>query len=77
MTASARMANLQEPGFVGSHTEFLEPTAHTTWNGDVTSAAERVATLGGDDVVGVVLAVFRLVHTSLRYTPGATTPGDG
>ena len=29
----------------------------------------------GDDVVGIVLALHRFVHTSLRYTPGATYIG--
>ena len=38
---------------------------HTEWNGDVSAAAERIAAVTGDDVVGIVLALHRFVHTSL------------
>ena len=36
---------------------------------------QRIAAVTGDDVVGIVLALHRFVHTSLRYTPGATYIG--
>ena len=48
---------------------------HTEWDGDVAAAAERIAAVTGDDVVGIVLALHRFVHTSLQYTPGATYIG--
>lgn len=75
VTVSPRLAELRAPAFRDEHLEFLERTAHTAWNGDVAASAERVAALGGDDVVGVVLAVHRFVHSSLTYMPGSTYIG--
>ena len=43
---------------------------HTEWDGDVSAAAERIAAVTGDDVVGIVLALHRFVHTSLRVHAG-------
>ena len=41
----------------------------------MSAAAKRIAAVAGDDVVGIVLALHRFVHTSLDYTPGATYIG--
>jgi transglutaminase-like putative cysteine protease len=75
VTTSPRLADLRTAAFRDLHLEYLEPTAHTRWNGEVAASAARVAGLGGDDVVGVVLALHRFVHSSLTYTPGATYIG--
>lgn len=75
VTVSPRLAAIEDPAFRDEHLEFLAPTSHTSWNGDVSAAAKRIAGVTGDDVVGVVLALHRFVHTSLEYTPGATYIG--
>ncbi|MGH9276432.1 MAG: transglutaminase N-terminal domain-containing protein, partial [Acidimicrobiales bacterium] len=75
VTVSPRMAAIADPGFRDEHLEYLAPTSHTGWNGEVSAAASRIAAATGDDVVGVVLALHRFVHTSLQYTPGATYIG--
>jgi transglutaminase-like putative cysteine protease len=75
VTVSPRLAELDDEGFIDEHLEYLSPTAHTAWNGDVSTAARRVRDMAGDDVVGVVLGLHRFVHTSLDYIPGATYIG--
>jgi len=75
VTVSPRLAELERASFRDAHIELLSPSEHTEWNGDVSSAAQRIAAVTGDDVVGIVLALHRFVHTSLEYTPGATYIG--
>lgn len=75
VTVSPRRAELERRDFRDAHIELLSRSEHTEWNGDVAAAAERVAAAAGDDVVGIVLALHRFVHTSLEYTPGATYIG--
>jgi transglutaminase-like putative cysteine protease len=75
VTVSPRRAELDRPEFREAHVEYLGRSEHTTWNGEVSAAAQRIAETAGDDVVGIVLALHRFVHTSLEYTPGATYIG--
>jgi transglutaminase-like putative cysteine protease len=75
VTVSPRVAELSDPGFRDIYVEYLSRSMHTEWDGDVAAAAERIAAVTGDDVVGIVLALHRFVHTSLQYTPGATYIG--
>jgi transglutaminase-like putative cysteine protease len=75
VTVSPRRADLEAGAFRETHVEYLGRTEHTDWNGEVSEAAQRIATVTGDDVVGIVLALHRFVHTSLEYTPGATYIG--
>jgi transglutaminase-like putative cysteine protease len=75
VTVSPRVAELSDPSFRDTYVEYLSRSMHTEWDGDVSAAAERIAAVTGDDVVGIVLALHRFVHTSLQYTPGATYIG--
>jgi transglutaminase-like putative cysteine protease len=75
VSVSPRVAALSDPAFRDEHLEYVTPTTHTAWNGDVSASAQRIAATTGDDVVGIVLALHRFVHTSLEYTPGATYIG--
>jgi transglutaminase-like putative cysteine protease len=75
VTVSPRVAELSEPAFLDEHLEYLSPTSHTAWDGEVSDTAERIRAASGDDVVGIVLALHRFVHTSLTYTPGITYIG--
>jgi transglutaminase-like putative cysteine protease len=75
VTVSPRVAELSDASFRDQYVEYLSRSMHTEWDGDVSSAAERIAAITGDDVVGIVLALHRFVHTSLQYTPGATYIG--
>ena len=75
VTVSPRVAELSDPAFRDTYVEYLSRSMHTEWDGDVAAAAERIAAVTGDDVVGIVLALHRFVHTSLQYTPGATYIG--
>jgi transglutaminase-like putative cysteine protease len=75
MVACPRMARLREPAFVEEYGEYLERSPHTTWNPALESAARTRAEAAGDDVVSVVLALMRVVGTSLSYAPGVTYVG--
>ncbi len=75
VAVSPRRHDLESIAFRDEHVEYLSASDHTVWNGDIHAAGERLATITGDDIVGVVLAIHRFVHTSLRYTPGATYIG--
>jgi len=75
VTVSPRVVELSNASFRDQYVEYLSRSMHTEWDGDIASAAERIAAITGDDVVGIVLALHRFVHTSLQYTPGATYIG--
>jgi len=75
VTVSPRVIELSNPAFRDEHAEYLSRSMHTEWDDDVSAAADRIAVITGDDVVGIVLALHRFVHTSLQYTPGATYIG--
>ena len=75
VTVSPRVTELPNASFRDQYVEYLSRSMHTEWDGDIASAAERIAAITGDDVVGIVLALHRFVHTSLQYTPGATYIG--
>ncbi len=75
VSVSPRRQELHDAIFRDEYVEYLGPTAHTAWEGDIAAASDRIAAVTGDDVVGIVLALHRFVHTSLRYTPGATYIG--
>ncbi|MEO6317177.1 MAG: transglutaminase family protein [Acidimicrobiales bacterium] len=75
VTVSPRVAALADSAFRDLYVEYLDRSMHPEWDGDVSAAAERISAVTGDDVVGIVLALHRFVHTSLQYTPGATYIG--
>lgn len=75
VTVSPRVVELSNASFRDQYVEYLSRSMHTEWDGDIASATERIAAITGDDVVGIVLALHRFVHTSLQYTPGATYIG--
>ena len=75
VAVSPRLRDLEEAGFRDEQIEYLGPSEHTAWDGDVRAAGERLANITGDDVVGIVLGIHRFVHTSLRYMPGVTYIG--
>ena len=75
VAVSPRKQDLEDVAFRDAQVEYLVPSEHTRWDGDVQAAGERLANITGDDVVGIVLAIHRFVHTSLRYMPGSTYIG--
>lgn len=75
VTVSPRVADLAEPAFREEYVEYLDRTDHTAWGDDIAATAARISAVTGDDVVGIVLALHRFVHTSLEYTPGHTYIG--
>ncbi len=75
VTASPRWSDLADPDFRDEHLEFLAPSNHVTWNGDVSAAAADRVAQADDDVVGAVLGLHRFIGTSFRYAPGATYVG--
>lgn len=72
MTAAPQAWELTDPAFVRSHLEELEPTELTAWDTELAGTARGVADAYGDDVVGIVLGIHRLVRTSVQYGSGAT-----
>jgi transglutaminase-like putative cysteine protease len=75
MAAAPSMAELTAPLFREQHIEYLERTAHVDWGANVEAEARRRAEPLGDDVVGVLLSLYRAGGTLLRYAPGATFVG--
>jgi len=75
MAACPRRARLADAAFVDSHLEFLGRSPHTAWNEALRKEAEQRSAAAGDDVVGTVLALHRMVGTSLEYAPGSTQVG--
>jgi transglutaminase-like putative cysteine protease len=75
VAVSPRRSDIEASAFRDELVEYLGPSEHARGDADVQAAAERLADITGDDVVGIVLAIHRFVHTSLRYVPGATYIG--
>lgn len=75
VTVSPRLEELRRPEFLDAHGELVVRSPHVAWDADVAAVAERLVSTTGDDVVGIVLALHRFVHTSLDYVPGATYIG--
>jgi transglutaminase-like putative cysteine protease len=75
MAVCPRRAELRDPDFMDAHREFLGRSPHTAWNEALREQAEQRASAAGDDVVGAVLALHRMVGTSLEYAPGSTQIG--
>jgi len=74
-TVSSHRSALDDPAFRDEHAEYLQPSPHANWGPVVAEAARNQAELVGPDTVSTVLALHRLVGTSLLYTPGATSVG--
>jgi transglutaminase-like putative cysteine protease len=74
-TAASHSAALGDPEFRDEHAEYLAPSPHAEWGQGVSEAARLQAELVGPDTVSTVLALHRLVGTTLRYTPGSTKVG--
>lgn len=74
LAASPRLSELT-PSFVDPWIEYLEPSAHVDWGEGITAAVEAQRRDVGDDLVGYVLALHRMVGTGCRYVPGATYVG--
>lgn len=77
MAGTARRQELEEPGFVAGHLEYLSRSPHVDWGSDVAAEAHARAELAGDDVVGAALSIHRFAGTSLSYSPGSTYVGVG
>lgn len=73
-TATAALADLNDPAFVGGHWEYLQPTRHTT-AGDAVAAIGQRCVAGADDVHGAVSCMVRWVGDELHYEAGATAIG--
>lgn len=75
VTVGPRPWDVYEEVFRDEHLEYLAPSSHVSWNGDVARVAAEKAEQAGDDLVGTVLSLHRLVGTSFEYAPGATYVG--
>ena len=72
ITSAPEIGQLADPAFRRAHTEWLEPTPLTGWDGELAVRAREVADTYGPDLVAVVLGIHRLVRSSVRYRPGTT-----
>jgi transglutaminase-like putative cysteine protease len=61
-------------GYIEDHWLFLQPTRHTRWSEQLTSAAKE-AMYASTDVVEIALAIQRVVGDTVEYRPGATEIG--
>lgn len=68
-------ADLDDPGFVARHHEYLQPTRHTEWDTRLHDLARRRANEAGPTVVDAVGGIHDLVRESLRYVAGSTDIG--
>jgi len=60
--------------FALDHAEFLEPSAHVEWDGEIAALA-RDAASGADDALASVAAIVAATRSRLRYEPGSTRIG--
>lgn len=74
-SAASHRDSLSDGAFRDQHAEYLERSPHTDWGTQVAKAAQVQGSLVGPDTVSTVLALHRLVGSTLRYTPGATQVG--
>ncbi|MFZ0627615.1 MAG: transglutaminase family protein [Acidimicrobiia bacterium] len=58
----------------GDLSEYLQPSPHATWNGEITETA-REALAGNDTFLSAIAAIDREVTNSLAYETGATFVG--
>lgn len=75
LASSPSFSALQDSSFRDEHVEFLGRSAHVDWGADIAEAARQKRAEHGDDVIGTVLALHRLVATSCDYTAGVTYVG--
>jgi transglutaminase-like putative cysteine protease len=75
-TGFSRPEGLGTPAFLDQHSEFLERTPHCDWGSAVADLAAEQVRLAGPDVVSRVLALHRLVGTSVEYRKGITEVGE-
>jgi transglutaminase-like putative cysteine protease len=75
-TGFSRPEGLGTPTFLDQHSEFLERTPHCDWGSAVANLAAEQVRLAGPDVVSRVLALHRLVGTSVEYRKGITEVGE-
>ncbi len=74
MAVTPRLSDVTR-AFRDEHQEFLAATRHTDWGEGIAAAVESRRADAGDDFVGFVLSLHRMVGTSITYTPGATFVG--
>lgn len=74
LAASPRFDELT-PAFLDERAEYLERSSHADWGEPIETAVRECRSTSGDDLVGFVLALHRLVGTSCQYVPGATYVG--
>lgn len=63
------------PAFLDERAEYLERSVHADWGESIDAAVRECRSTSGDDLVGFVLALHRMVGTSCQYVPGATYVG--
>jgi transglutaminase-like putative cysteine protease len=74
LAVSPRFTDLT-PALLDEHREYLERSTHVDWGDAITDEVAQRRAGAGDDLVGFVLALHRLVGTSCTYAPGATYVG--
>lgn len=75
LTSFVRPEALRLPAFLDQHIEYLAPSPHADWGRGISDVATQAIAAAGDDVVGWVLALHRLVGGRLTYAPGSTYVG--
>lgn len=72
VTAAPQVSELFDPGFRRDHLDELEPTVLTSWNDELETLARTILADNGQDLIGTVLAIHRLVRNNVAYEPGQT-----
>jgi transglutaminase-like putative cysteine protease len=75
LTSFVRPEALRSSSFLDQHIEYLSPSPHADWGQELARVARQTIDVAGDDVVGWVLALHRLVGARLTYAPGSTYVG--
>ena len=71
LAASPRLSEV-DAAFLDGHAEFLDRSHHVDWGEGIATAASEERERVGDDLVGLVLGLHRLIGTTCEYTPGET-----
>jgi transglutaminase-like putative cysteine protease len=75
IVASPRFHEVADLDFRDEHTEYLVASPHVSWGPGISAVARRCADTVGDDLISLVLALYRAGGAALSYVPGATYVG--
>ncbi len=76
ITSAPPMSRLDDVDFRDLHTEFLVPSKHCNWDGEIHDIARSCVEQVAADVVSISLAIHRTVTSRMSFIPATITVSD-